>query len=224
MLRGHWQLLVLVGLVFALWQTPVIVPLKLLVVFLHELSHAATTILTGGDVISLSVSAEQGGAVWSRGGSRFLILSAGYLGSLLIGVALLFVAVRTHADRAVMAGFGALMLLVAVLYVRESFALMFCVGTGVAMIAMARFLPRDVNDLVLRVIGLTSMIYVPYDIFSDTIARSGLQSDARMLAEEFGGATVMWGGIWLVISVVVIVVALRKGLGAASNIHWPAKT
>lgn len=224
LLRGHWQLLVLVGLVFALWQTPVIVPLKLLVVFLHELSHAATTILTGGDVISLSVSAEQGGAVWSRGGSRFLILSAGYLGSLLIGVALLFVAVRTHADRAVMAGFGALMLLVAVLYVRESFALMFCVGTGVAMIAMARFLPRDVNDLVLRVIGLTSMIYVPYDIFSDTIARSGLQSDARMLAEEFGGATVMWGGIWLVISVVVIVVALRKGLGAASNIHWPAKT
>lgn len=224
LLRGHWQLLVLVGLVFALWQTPVIVPLKLLVVFLHELSHAATTILTGGDVISLSVSAEQGGAVWSRGGSRFLILSAGYLGSLLIGVALLFVAVKTHADRTVMAGFGALMLLVAVLYVRESFALMFCVGTGVAMIAMARFLPRDVNDLVLRVIGLTSMIYVPYDIFSDTIARSGLQSDARMLAEEFGGATVMWGGIWLVISVVVIVVALRKGLGAASNIHWPAKT
>jgi len=220
LLRGHWQLLVLVGLVFALWQTPVIVPLKLLVVFLHELSHAATTILTGGDVISLSVSAAQGGAVWSRGGSRFLILSAGYLGSLLIGVALLFVAVRTHADRDVMAGFGALMLLVAVLYVRESFALVFCVGTGVAMIAMARFLPRDVNDLVLRVIGLTSMIYVPYDIFSDTIARSGLQSDARMLAEEFGGTTMLWGGVWLLVSLAVIIVTLRLALRHPSNVSF----
>jgi hypothetical protein len=222
-LRGHWQLLVLIALVFALWQTPVTIPLKLLVVFLHELSHAATTILTGGEVISLSVSAEQGGAVWSRGGSRFLILSAGYLGSLLIGMALLFVAVKTHADRAVMAGFGVLMWLVAALYVREVFALAFCAGTGAAMMAVARFLHRDVNDLILRVIGLTSMIYVPYDIFSDTIARSGLQSDARMLAEEFGGATIIWGGIWLVISVVVIFAALRQGLGAASNIHWPVR-
>ena len=178
------------------------------------------TVLTGGEVISLSVSANQGGEVWSRGGSRFLILTAGYLGSLVIGMALLFVAVRTHLDRAVMAVFGALMLLVAALYVRDGFALAFTVGTGLVMIGMARFLPRDINDLVLRLIGLTSMVYVPYDIFSDTIARPGLPSDAHMLAEEFGGATVLWGGLWLVISLAAIGFALRYGLGAASNIHW----
>jgi len=73
------------------------------------------------------------------------------------------------------------------------------------------------------VIGLTSMIYVPYDIFSDTIARPGLPSDAHMLADEFGGATVLWGGAWLVISVVMIGYALRRGLGPSSNIHWGNK-
>lgn len=219
-LRGHWQLLCLVLLVFALWQTPLIVPLKLLIVFLHEAAHAGMTVLTGGEVISLSVTADQGGAVWSRGGSRFLILSAGYLGSLLIGLALLFAAVRTDADRLVMGVLGAVMLLIAALYVRELFALAFCVGTGAAMIACARFLSHQVNDLILRLIGLTSILYVPYDIFSDTIARSGLQSDARMLAEEFGGATILWGMVWLVLSLCAVWFAFRRGLGTVSNIVW----
>ncbi len=220
-LRGHWQLLLLLALVFGLWQTPAIIPLKILIVFLHEFAHAAMTVLTGGEVISLSVSANQGGEVWSRGGNRFLILTAGYLGSLLFGMALLLAALRTHADRTVMAAFGALMILVALLYVRSGFAFAFCVGTGASMLAIARFLPRDVNDLILRVIGLTSIIYVPYDIFSDTIARSSLQSDARMLAEEFGGATIMWGGLWLIISLVVIWFAVQRGLGPSSNIAIP---
>lgn len=223
-LRGHWQVIALVVCVFALWQTPVIVPLKILIVFLHELAHAAMTVITGGNVISLTISAEQGGAVLSRGGSRFLILSAGYLGSLLIGMGLLLIAIRTHADRALMTCFGALMLIVAAIYIRDLFALMFCLGVGAAMIASAQFLPHDVNDLILRVIGLTSMIYVPYDIFSDTIVRQALRSDARMLAEEFGGATVLWGAIWLIISIGLIWIAVRRILGPDSNIHWPAKS
>jgi hypothetical protein len=222
-LRGHWQLIALIGLVFALWPTPAIIPLKILIVFLHEVSHAGMTVLTGGDVVSLTLSADQGGAVWSRGGNRFLILSAGYLGSLVIGLILLISATRTHADRAIMGLFGALMLVVAALYVRDGFALVFCLGTGAFMLFAAWVLPHDINDLILRVIGLTSMIYVPYDIFSDTIARSNLRSDARMLAEEFGGATVIWGGIWLIISVVVIAVSLWRGLGPTSNILFRPK-
>ena len=219
-LRGHWQLIALIGFVFALWTTPVIIPLKILIVFLHELSHAGMTVLTGGDVVSLSVSANQGGEVLSRGGNRFLILTAGYLGSLMIGLALLIGAMRTNADRGIMGLFGGLMILVAVLYVRDQFAIAFCIGTGIAMLLAAKILPRDINDLILRVIGLTSMIYVPYDIFSDTIARSSLRSDARMLAEEFGGATILWGGSWLVISLVVIGFALRYALSDASNITF----
>lgn len=75
------------------------IPLKILVVFLHELSHAMTAVFTGGDIISISVSPAEGGEAWTRGGSRFLTLSAGYLGSLLIGLALLWVALRTNLDR-----------------------------------------------------------------------------------------------------------------------------
>ncbi|CUJ88870.1 hypothetical protein RUE5091_00782 [Ruegeria denitrificans] len=218
-IKGHWQLIVIVGLIFALWQTPIVLPLKILVVFLHELSHAIMIVVTGGSVESFSISPQQGGLVTARGGNRFLSLSAGYLGSLALGMGVLGVALRTHWDRAVLAGFGAAMLLVTLLYVRDPFATMFCGVAGGGMLAMGWYLNRPLCDLVLRIIGLTSMIYVPYDIFDDTIRRSGIRSDAYMLAEEFGGATVMWGGAWLILSIFLIFLCLKYFLSNDSNLR-----
>ncbi|MFT7592886.1 MAG: hypothetical protein ACI8R4_000196 [Paracoccaceae bacterium] len=218
LVRGHWQLLLLTGLIFALWSTPVAAPLKILTVFLHEMAHALATVLTGGSVVSLTFDPQEGGMVMSRGGNRFVILSAGYCGSLLIGVTLFVGAVRTRWDRVLLGLLGGLILIIILFYGRSAFALGFGVLSGGLMIASAWFLGHGPNDLLLRVIGLTSMIYVPYDIFSDTIARSHLRSDARMLAEEFGGPTLFWGGAWLLISLAVIGLCLRYGLGGNSNI------
>lgn len=216
--RGHWQLIVLCALIFVLWPTDVIYPLRLLVVLFHELSHALVAILTGGSVVSMDVNAMEGGEVLARGGNRFMTLSAGYVGSLLIGALLLLAAVNTRMDRAIMAALGALILTFALLYTNTPFAIIFTILTAAAMLASAAFFSHEINDLILRVIGLTSMIYVPFDVFSDTIARSHLHSDARMLAEEFGGGTMFWGALWLAISLAVIFTSLRFGLGRESNI------
>jgi len=71
---------------------------------------------------------------------------------------------------------------------------------------------------VLRVIRLASMIYVPCDILGDTILRAGLRSDTRMLAEEIGGASVLWGGVWLAVSLGIIGLALRAAARGDSNL------
>lgn len=219
-LKSHWQLLLITFVLFLFWNTPVVVPLKILVVYLHELAHGLAAVLTGGSIVEISLSPYQGGHAITRGGSRFLTLTAGYLGSLLFGVTLMLIALRTEADRLVLGLFGAATLLVTLLYVRDLFAVVFCVATGLAMLGVARYLDRSVSDLVLRVIGLSSILYVPYDIFDDTIRRSGLRSDAYMLAEEFGGPTIFWGGLWLVISLVVIYFCIRHGLGENSNMTF----
>lgn len=219
-LRGHWQLIALTIVVFALWSTPLVLPLKLLVIFFHELSHGLAAILTGGSIESISVNFQQGGEAWTRGGSRFLILTAGYLGSLAIGAGLLLAALKGRADRAVLSGLGVLMLVVLVLYVRDIPAALICGVTGAALLAAGRFLAAPYCDLILRVIGLSSLIYVPYDIFDDTLRRASLNSDARMLAEEIGGTTMMWGVLWLIISFVVIFWCLRRGLGRDSNLKF----
>ena len=219
-LKGHWQLITVTGLVFLLWNTPVVLPLKLLVVFMHELSHGLAALLTGGTIENISLSVMQGGHAITRGGNSFAILSAGYVGSLLIGMALLVTALRTQADRAVLALCGLTILAVTALYIRDWFPLIFCTVAGVCMLAIAQYLDHTINDLMLRIIGLTSLIYVPYDIFDDTIARSGLRSDAYMLSEQFGGPTMLWGGLWLVLSVSVIILCLRYGIGQSSNLKF----
>ncbi|MCB1456967.1 MAG: M50 family metallopeptidase [Nitratireductor sp.] len=217
-LKNHWQMLLLTTLVYALWNTQVVFPLKILVVFLHELSHGLAAILTGGSIEWITLAPDESGLAYIRGGSRFAILTAGYLGSLLLGVLVLLAALKTSADRIVMGVFGATMILVAAFYIRDLFPLVFCIGTGLAMLASAWWLSHRANDVALRIIGLSSMIYVPYDIFSDTIARSELRSDARMLAEEFGGSTMLWGGIWLLLSIAVILLCLRYAFRESSNL------
>ena len=223
-LRDHWQLLVLVVLVVVLWSTPLIFPLKTLVIFFHEGAHGLAAILTGGRIEEISVNPNHGGHAVTVGGNTFLIISAGYLGSLLIGMMLFWGALKTRLDRVFMAILGGLLILLAVLYIREMFPFLFAVGVGAAFLATARYLRAEISDLALRVIGLSSMIYVPLDIFDDTIRRSGGRSDARILAEHFGGPTLFWGVIWLVFSLVAVFWALRRSIAHPTNISFTGRT
>lgn len=217
-IKNHWQLLLIALLIVIFWNTPWLVPLKILVVFFHELSHAVVVILTGGRVGEFEISPMQGGHVISYGGNGFLISSAGYLGSLLWGVLLFAIALRTKFDRHAVAALGILMVLVFLFWLRSGFAIAFTLGVAAVLLLMARFAAHSVCDFTLRVIGIASMLYVPWDIWDDTIRRSGLQSDARNIADSIGGPTIFWGGLWFVISVVIILATLRYGLRGNSNL------
>lgn len=224
-LRDHWQFLLITTLIFALWTTPAMIPLRLLIVFLHESAHAIATLLTGGKVIDFAVNANESGHVFSLGGNRFLTLSAGYLGSLLIGAFMFTVALRSTWDQWILGAFGIGFAAITLLYIRSLFPLIFGLGTATLLIAIAYALRPAISDFCLRIIGATSMIYVPYDIFSDTIKGASQRSDARMMAEEFGGATVLWGALWLLISLAFIAATLRAALKHPSNINrHPPKT
>ena len=209
------QLLILFSVIIAiffLWSTPALYPLKLLIVFFHESSHALMTIATGGQVIELEIDRMQGGHVISAGGNRFITLTAGYLGSLIWGVVIYLLAVGSKYDKAIMFCLGIIIMVVTTLFVRDLFAFGFSGLTGLFMILMGVKAPMQINDIILRVIGVTSMSYVPLDVYSDTIVRTSLRSDAFMLAEEFGGTTVLWGTIWLLVSVVILIATLKISL------------
>ena len=202
-------LIFLLGLIIIGWEYPILYPLKLLVVFFHESSHAIATLLTGGTVKELVINQDQGGHVISQGGNRFIILSAGYIGSLLWGVIIYMASVKSHYDKAIMAVLGISILIITLVLSRSIFSWLFGLLSGGAMLLMARYLAEKYNDFVLRLIGLTSIMYAPLDIYSDTISRSYLQSDAYLLAEYTGGTTLLWGSIWIIISVVVIFYCLK---------------
>lgn len=208
-------LILLLGLIIIAWDYSILYPLKLLVVFFHESSHALAALLTGGSVKELIINKDQGGHVISQGGNQFIILSAGYIGSLLWGVVIYLTSVKTNYDKTIMAVLAVSIIIITVVFSRSLFSWLFGLLTGGAMLLMAKYLAEKYNDFALRVIGLTSMLYAPLDIYSDTISRSYLPSDAYLLAEYTGGATILWGGIWIIISVIVIFYCLKSTLNTA---------
>lgn len=210
-------LLGIVALLAFTWNAAIWTPLKILVVFFHEGSHALSAILTGGRVLRMEIIPNQGGSVLSIGGSAFMIVTAGYLGSLIIGALLLILASHSRADRWIMGVLALSMALLSVFFVRNLYGLSFGFGGAIAGLISAYYFSDRINDFLLRLIGLTSMIYVPLDIFSDTLARPHLHSDARILADLVGGSTQMWGFLWLAISVPIILMALWVSLKASKK-------
>ncbi len=183
--------------VWLLWSTPVVYPLKLFVVLLHEISHGVVAVATGGRILGLQITPEEGGLCRCPGGNAFLTLSAGYLGSLAWGGLMAWGAKALRARAAVLTGvIGALVAVLTLLYVRDLFGLGFGLAFGAGLILAAARLGSDGNRAILTVLGLTSCLYAVLDIKSDVLDRPGLPSDARMLAELTGVPTVVWGLLW----------------------------
>ncbi len=211
-----------IAFIWLFWNTWLIFPLKILVVFFHELSHALAALITGGAVDHVEIVAAQGGVCLTLGGNRFLILSAGYLGSLVWGGIILLLAARTQWDRAATALLGALLLLAGLVWVRPvlSFGFVSSALTGVAIAASALFLSNAVNDILLKVIGLTSVAYAILDIKQDILDRPHiLESDAAQLGHYTGLPTLFWGVVWIVVAslaaATLLVASCRKRVSPA---------
>jgi hypothetical protein len=194
-----------------LWDTPLVYPLKIFVVLLHEISHAAVAVATGGSIQRIELDPLQGGACYCPGGNAFLTLSAGYLGSFAWG-GLMFTAARAPRVRAewVTGLIGLLVVALTLLYVRTPFGLVFGIVFGAAMLTLSRKASQSLNRTLLLALGLTSALYAILDIKSDIIDRPGAESDAFMLAEITGIHTLVWGAVWMVSAVAFSFWLLRR--------------
>lgn len=191
-------------LLWTLWDTVIIYPVKLFVVLLHEVSHALAAVATGGSVERILLNAQQGGAAYTRGGLPFVTLSAGYLGSLLWGALFIILGFsRWSRPKWIIRGLGVGVLLLTVFLVRSGFGIGFGLAFGFGLLAAAKYLTQGWNRILLLGLGLTSTLYAILDIKSDIIDRPELQSDAAMLAEMTGIPTIFWGFLWIGIALLV---------------------
>lgn len=198
-------------LVWLLWTTPWVAPLRLLMVLLHEVSHGLAALATGGGIREIVVTLDEGGWCACPGGNAFVTLSAGYLGSLAWGAALLAAApAGRRTSRLVLGGTGALLLAFAVLHVGGATALALAGAGGAALLAASLKLGRVGRAAVLAFLGLTSSLYAVLDVKSDVLERPGAPSDAAALAELTGIPTLVWGVAWIAVSLAVSAWILRR--------------
>ena len=208
--------LVLAGLflaTLALWDTPVVYPVKILVVLFHEISHGLAALLTGGRVEHITLSADLGGVMTSRGGWTLAILPAGYLGSMAWGAALLLGAAWSPRRRILSLLLGLLLLGVTLAYVRSLFGFGWGLLFGLGLLLLGAKLPETLNDLVLSFLGLTSMLYSILDIRDDLVSRTVPGSDAAVFSQFVPLPPVVWGLLWGALALAAAVWVLRRAAG-----------
>jgi len=214
--RYDWKgFLLLCGIylvVVFLWRTPWVLPLKLLVVLFHELSHGIAAVLTGGRIAEIQVSPDQGGHCVTAGGVPVVVVSAGYLGSLFFGVMLLLTATRTRVSPVVAGLLGAALAFVALRFMPAGSSGQWIAGLwGIAFVVLA-VLPRPASELALRIVAVTSCLYAILDIKSDVLDQDHPASDASQLAKLTGVPAFLWGVFWIGISVVVTAIAAKRAI------------
>ena len=197
--RGGLTLGLSTLLVLVLWDTVLAWPWKILVVLFHECGHAFAALVTGGKVMELSVNPWQGGHTLAAGGSRFLTLNGGYLGSLLAGVALLAGVRRPKAARGAAVLLGGVLTLAALLWVPVvSFGFVFTVLAAAGFLVLGRRSDPHLAMVVVRTLGVFSVLYAFVDIRDDVFgAPAGAVTDATLLAQYTGLPAPLWGLLWL---------------------------
>ena len=203
-----------------LWDTPVIYPIKLFVVMLHEMSHGVMAEIFGGDIIKIQIDYRIGGycqyTVPDSFIGRLMIASAGYLGSLLWGVVILIAAIRTDQDRKISLIIGLVLLVLSwfVIKTGETFGIAMTLGFALFMLISFKYLSNTFHDYFLKFIGLVSCLYVVIDIKSDLIDRTGVGSDADAIAEMTGISSLVIGVTWFLMALIVVYFTLKHAYKA----------
>ena len=192
------------------WDTLAVLPVKLMTVFFHEFSHALATVLTGGKVYGLGLHLNQGGETLSVGGIRIIVLSAGYLGSLLWGSGILLLSLKKGINRGLTIALGILMTIVTMVWMRTFDSVAITLSIAAFLIFISLKLKEQYCSIIIKTISLISCFYVVFDIKDDLLDRSVSISDASRISQMIfppllhtaGGYII--GLLWFVIAIFVL--------------------
>jgi hypothetical protein len=215
---GGWRAptgLLLTGIaLLLLWQVPglswIAWPFRLFGTFTHELSHGLAAAATGGELQRFVVNPDLSGMAWSSGGVRWIVASAGYIGSAVFG-AMLVLAARVFPARGVLVFLGISLLLLCGLYVRNLFGAASGLLLGAALVATGMSLQRAWAEALLLVFAVQSMLEGFGSLLALFRLARGAQvhTDAHTLAQLTGLPATLWAVLWGAFSATAVLAVLR---------------
>ena len=211
------QKLIHIGIVFTIllisffaWNTFLIYPIKLFVVLIHEMSHGLVAVFTGGRIVEISLNEYLGGLTTTEGGNTFLVASAGYLGSVLVGSLLFYSSFDKKVSVWFTTGLAILLLIFAANFIVGSLGQIVAVASAIILVISPRYFNHLVNQIILQSMGLLSAIYVLIDIKEDLISGPNYQTDTAILESISSIPSTFFALLWLIISGVVIYYLVKK--------------
>ena len=223
---------VAVALYFVPYLGFVTYPLRLLVTFIHEGSHALMTVLTGGQVVSLVIRPNGSGVTLSRGGFMLLIAPVGYLGATLYGALLLAALRRGISGKHLLLFTGGIIGLLTICFVRpwplnELVNFPLSLGGGIVLCSALIFaglrLKEQTAALVAAFMGVQCILNALFDLHTlfQLSILTGDPTDAQNMAQMTLIPAVVWSVLWLAIAAVllwrVVLIPMFKNAHAEVN-------
>ena len=214
---------------FLLWSTPVLLPLRLLVTLVHEAGHATVAMLCGGSVQSLTVNANEGGLTrfsLPAGPSTFKLVaigSAGYVGTAIVGGALLELCGRVGRARVALVALALTVAAIGLAWVPWSiapdgvtaaasgsgrgdgrFTILVCVAAVVAFIGLAVQPVVRIRRVALVAVATALCLGAVEDLrVVLSIARAGGHSDASIVSDAAFLPPWFWASVWMLLGLAV---------------------
>ena len=170
---------------YAFWDTPLILPFRLFVVLVHEIFHAGTALITGGQVLEMRTNLNESGHTLAQGGFFPLISAAGYVGSALLGSLLIYTGTLPQVQRLLLLLIGGVCMGMTIWYTPVG-GVDFYLGIfgGLILAAMAIKSQRAAVAAATW-IGVMLCLYSLYDFYTDLWRHAEL-TDAGILARYWG--------------------------------------
>lgn len=208
--------------VFILWNIPqldfLLYPFRLFVTYVHESGHGTAALLTGGQFRGFEIFANGSGQAITAGGSRLLILPAGYLGAALFGAILFYLNNRFHRSKIIAVILGIGLIIYSILFGHIAI-LSLIVGSvfGIALIALGWKANDYVNSFILNILAILTGLNAVLDVYQ-LIGNSGaslgdVRNDAAAFsAEVFFLPAAFWALLWSLIAIVMLGIAVWYGV------------
>jgi hypothetical protein len=215
--RQRSLIIALIAFALALiaWNLPqldfILYPLRLFVTFVHEAGHGLAALVTGGSIGRLVVNPNTSGIATTMGGTRAIILPAGYLGAALFGAALFYLANTFFFSRTLSFVLGVMVAIIAFLYTEiGSTAWIVGIGFALGLILIAWKGGRNFNLLILNFLAVITGLNAVMDlvgVFNYSNATVGdVINDAAAFSREVAPflPPAIWALIWAILAVLIL--------------------
>jgi hypothetical protein len=226
-------LLIAAAISIALWFIPfaelLSYPFQLFVTFIHEGGHALAALLTGNSVTSLSVSTDTSGLTNAMIQENWLVqiffFSAGYLGAMAFGIALLVLIRWRVSARVILVGCGAIVgsltlifgLIKPLIGLNSLSGIPFTLIAGtllsVGLIALARFASPRIASFFVSFLAvqcvLNALLNLKTVFFLSSPFAPSVPNDAVSMANVTGVPAILWTIIWIAIAFGILWFAMR---------------
>jgi len=214
---GVQTLLLASGATLVLWFAPyadvIVYPLRLFVTLVHESAHALAALATGGSVAYIQIQSDGSGVTATRGGILPIISSAGYVGTVLYGGALLRWCQKPRRAKTALGATALVAALMTLAFVRPVIGFGFFIGImwSIALGATLFLSSARAVQFLAGFLAVQSCLNALFDLkvlFALSVSEEA-PTDARALQELTRIPALVWALLWSSISIGVLALVLR---------------